>query len=634
MAPSVFPVLLVASALTLAEPLNVARGVAPAFPLVASEGLRPPAPAGDAQLTAARDLPAQPPDFAAPRPEANTKEDVPVAPAMRCVSVLVILYFSVYLTLVIVRSWGKLVGFTSQGVPGKVEEVFMEATEALSLVPMLCVLMIAARLRAHALDPAVGNPQPWAQVCMYISTWALLISFLVQLFEPCVTVPDRHTPRAKKALFWVIWGIRLLLALVIYGGCTAILVSIFAHAAPTGATPPMSPMLQCIVTLGTLYFAIYLLLGIAQFRRRALAAMKPSHRRRDADEADPGVGPVERREAEAWRQHGVERVLEQASLTLHFAPMLSILLGAIALRELQLGVEHPMYANIAMYIATWAIAVKVLIVVLVPNLLPGEMVDVQEDTRGIDWAKQSHPTLRCIAICLTASWRLTVFLLYGALVTVIVSIFVSESRPHELLWPDVWDGKSVGLAALRVAGRVPPLSTAMRCVITLTVLYFAIYLIINLGRTFTGEKSRQRFAYTLAGVEHSLAFAPMLCVLMVTVRMRAIQLCIRDPQAWAQVMMYCATGAVLVQVTVAVIMVWLDPTVDDDDDAAESSATSQIWLKGALVCTLILRYIAATCLYVAMGALIVALFSMESDPLQKWDIRPDLRGLSGGIPTS
>ena len=65
----------------------------------------------------------------------------------------------------------------------KVEASLEKSTETLMFVPMTCILMISARLRAMQLTEA-GNPQPWAQTCMYLCTWAIVTQFVLQLVSP------------------------------------------------------------------------------------------------------------------------------------------------------------------------------------------------------------------------------------------------------------------------------------------------------------------------------------------------------------------------------------------------------------------------------------------------------------------
>lgn len=553
-----------------------------------------------------------------------------VSPAMRCVSVLTILFFSVYLMLVLVRSCGRVMGWNGKD-SRRLDQAFAGATEAMAVVPMLCLLLIAARVRAMHIDPTHGYPQPWAQVCMYITTWAFLVGFALQLLQPCVEVPDEVDGMGRHCAFWVLFVGRATAALVLYGGCTAILVSIFVHRSPLAATPPMYVMTQCVLTLLILYLAVSLVLAALQFVRRF----------KDGVQHRPSVEPQEHgggfetvmawREREGFRQHGAERITQQASLTLHFAPMICILLMAISLRALQLGVQLPFWALVAMHVASWGLVLKVAVVLLVPILLPGEMVDVHDDTRGLDWSKHTHPTLKCLAICLAIGWRLAALLIHIAMVVIIFAVFVSESDPAQVLWPELWDGKSLGLLASRVA-HVPRISTAMRCVMGLNVLYFAAHLVLSICRAAVrSERAQQRLAAALEGVEHSLAFVPMLCVIMVCVRMRAVQLHLRDPPTLAQVAMYFATVAVTLQVLIAVLVVYISPLDDDNDDFDEDlkggpsdDESAQIRTKLILIGLLCVRYLLVVCLYVAMGVVVISIFSMEKDSSHSTlDIRPD-----------
>merc|ERR1719333_141427 len=110
-------------------------------------------------------------------------------------------------------------------------------------------------------------------------------------------------------------------------------------------------MMQCVLVLAILYFALYFMLATLRLLRRVRYAMRESHRHHRWEEARawdmPASGrslndgeaasqwnPIEQREAQAWAQHGLERSLEQATLTLHFAPMLCILLVCIQMRVL------------------------------------------------------------------------------------------------------------------------------------------------------------------------------------------------------------------------------------------------------------------------------------------------------------
>merc|ERR1719243_365353 len=59
--------------------------------------------------------------------------------------------------------------------------------------------------------------------------------------------------------------IRYLCLLALYGGFTAVIVSVFLIAHPTDVskTPPISPAMQCVMNLTLQYFTVYLMLFIS-----------------------------------------------------------------------------------------------------------------------------------------------------------------------------------------------------------------------------------------------------------------------------------------------------------------------------------------------------------------------------------
>jgi len=114
-------------------------------------------------------------------------------------------------------------------------------------------------------------------------------------------------------------------------------------------------------------------------------------------------------------------------------------------------------------------------------------------------------------------------------------------------------------------------------------------------------------AQVCEGVQRSLAFVPMLCVIMIAVRMRAMQVHIRDPQPWAQLTMYVATLAVTTQVLASILWACFVRA----DNVALSCQEVGLAGKVAAILILFVRYIAAIALYIAMIALVVALTSMQ-----------------------
>merc|ERR1719191_124706 len=54
------------------------------------------------------------------------------------------------------------------------------------MAPMLCILFLAARMRALQMDPVSGNPQKWAQNCFYMCTYALIAQTLIAVIVPLI----------------------------------------------------------------------------------------------------------------------------------------------------------------------------------------------------------------------------------------------------------------------------------------------------------------------------------------------------------------------------------------------------------------------------------------------------------------
>merc|ERR1719395_458114 len=117
----------------------------------------------------------------------------------------------------------------------------------------------------------------------------------------------------------------------------------------------------------------------------------------------------------------------------------------------------------------------------------------------------------------------------------------------------------------------PPVSVTMQCVINLTVQFFVIYLVIWVGVTlkeFTGFEWTLP-TQTMENAKATVQFCPMLAILFVGTRMRALQLTDNRgaPQGWVQDGMYMATWAVLIQfLMVLVVGVASGGRVECDED--------------------------------------------------------------------
>merc|ERR1719321_154446 len=101
-----------------------------------------------------------------------------------------------------------------------------------------------------------------------------------------------------------------------------------------------------------------------------------------------------------------------------------------------------------------------------------------------------------------------------------------------------------------------PVSPAVQCTISLTTIYFMVYFCLEMFKSYNDlqgfQTSKGYETFKLA--TYTVAFCPMLCVLFIGARMRALSMGLDGPQAWAQYCFYACTFSVWT-VTLLVILV-------------------------------------------------------------------------------
>merc|ERR1719247_1790637 len=237
---------------------------------------------------------------------------------------------------------------------------------AVSCTMNLCMQFIGARMRALQIDPKHGNPQRWAQMCFYLCTYSVLVQLILVIAVPLVlggnvvkgeTEGDVTFELPNPSLFWALSALRYVIMAALYGGFTAVIVSVCLIEKKDGPTPPVSPTMQCVMNLTVQYFFVYLMLWVfLTLKQLSLASLRPF-----LSLAIP--------------------TMEAAKGTVIFCPMLSVLFLGLRLRALQITSQQGApqgFAQQAMYIATYAVLVQVLMVLLLPVVM-GEPVKVDED---------------------------------------------------------------------------------------------------------------------------------------------------------------------------------------------------------------------------------------------------------------
>merc|ERR1719310_1262970 len=187
---------------------------------------------------------------------------------------------------------------------------------------------------------------------------------------------------------------------------------------------------------------------------------------------------------------------------------------------------HPQrWAQNCFYACTYGLMVQCLLAIAIPLVMGGTV----SYSRSGDVTY--HVNHRCCGAVLEVMRWVIMLSIYLGFTCVIWSIFTIQSP----MGPEF----------------TPPLSVTMQCVINLTVQYFTVYLLIWICVTVRECTGWDWHFVSNAMIEAkgTVNFCPMLAILFVGVRMRALRLTDNKgaPQGWVQDGMYMATWAILIQ---------------------------------------------------------------------------------------
>jgi hypothetical protein len=192
------------------------------------------------------------------------------------------------------------------------------------------------------------------------------------------------------------------------------------------------------------------------------------------------------------------------------------------------------------------------------------------------------------------------------------------------------DGSAARPRPMFTEKTMPKVSPALQCVMGLSMQYFIIYTVLALVRTtnqFTNNAhvGVQKILETACT---TVTYAPMLSVLFLAARMRAIQLTqgetekYKMPQPWAQTAMFCCVYAVLAQVIIVLLIPILTHEGEVSTDEHGNLDLSHVE-SGGMVATIlsVARYIIMLALYGGFTTVIVAVFMMKG-PKEIWGNEP------------
>merc|ERR1719482_1616524 len=511
----------------------------------------------------------------------------PVSTAVKCVMNLTIQYLSIYTALAILRV---VADFQGENISSwTIGESLEQATLTVNYAPMLAILFLAVRIRVLWLTQLKGNPPIWMQQWMYAATYSVLamtlIALLVPLFtgekakiDPTTGKPDHDHQPFKNTIAAVCFTVlKYLIMIGLYVGTISIIYGTYTYKPPAGSwpgdkIPPVSPAVDCTMILTSMYFGVY----------AGIQAAKTF-------ESFSGV--------DSSKLHGA---LQGAICTMFFAPMMAVLFIGARMRAMQMDpirVPIQKWAQNCFYMCTYAVMVQCILAVTVPLILGGK---VKEGDKGEGDVEYEVNNSGLGAVFAVARW-IVMFCVYIGISCVIWSVF-SIQHPK---------GKEY----------TPPISVTMQCVINLTVQFFVVYILIWAAITvkeFTGWEWHF-ITNAMENAKGTIAFCPMLAILFVATRMRAMQLTQWKgaPQGWAQDGMYMATWAVLIQFLMVLLIPLCTLVMEGKATHPETDDDGNVKFKPegkiALIVVETIRWLAFVLLYAGTITVMVGIWTMTPE---------------------
>jgi hypothetical protein len=363
-------------------------------------------------------------------------KQLPVSPAVMCTILLSGMFFLVYLGVAVTKTCFEVSSkMRNSPVLLKMEASFSSAKMTVNFAPMLCILFIGARMRALQIDPKNGNPQSWAQKCFFLCTFSVLVQALVVILMPFVArgvckrgkfEGDISFKMENPTIGAVMTAVRYVCLLGLYGGIAVVVYSIYVIKHPEGRskTPPVSPAMQCVITLTVQYFLIYIVLFALITAKTFVSGRGMEH-----DEEDNAVHLIDTRESPAAQAVSKAiAIFDAARSTVMFAPMLSVLFIGARMRALQLtkakngtipaGAGPQKWAQDGMFLATWSVFVQLIMTMLVP-IFTGKKPEMGDDGH----AKVPQGTAKGLAIMVEVVRYLSLLAMYGGAVVVMYGVY-------------------------------------------------------------------------------------------------------------------------------------------------------------------------------------------------------------------
>merc|ERR1719405_308623 len=506
-----------------------------------------------------------------------------VTVAMQCVVSLTIQFMVVYTALAICRMCADSFGMKYDNVP--IQKILVTASLTVAFAPMLAIMFLAYRMRVNQLTRNKGDPPEWAQVCMYFCTYAVLLMTLCVCVIPLFTgevmgvdpktgqIPEDAEPFANKACAIGFTVLKYIILLMLYVGALGVVYGIITFVPPAGTWPegkkfPVAPAIQCTMILACQFFIVY---GGIQVARSWTQFT--------------GIAPN--------FTSKVEQAFLTATACQNFAPMLAVLFIGARMRALNMDPVNgnpQKWAQNCFFMCTYALLAQTCFSVAVPLVLQGE-VKTGKCEGDMEYTVEN----KLFGTVLAIGRYVMMICLYIGAGCVIYSIFtITHPKGPEY---------------------TIPISPTMQCVINLTFQFFFVYIWIWAAITvkeFTGFEWAL-LTQTMENCKGVVMFCPMLAILFVGTRMRALMLTDSKgaPQGWCQDGMYMATWSLLIQFVMVLVTPYAtgEPAHVDEDGNIKWAPEHPILFYAVIA----IRVIGFILLYGGIITVVIGVYTMTPE---------------------
>eukprot|EP00927_Polykrikos_kofoidii_P039222 TRINITY_DN33651_c0_g1_i1.p1 TRINITY_DN33651_c0_g1~~TRINITY_DN33651_c0_g1_i1.p1 ORF type:complete len:975 (+),score=145.55 TRINITY_DN33651_c0_g1_i1:181-2925(+) len=526
--------------------------------------------------------------------------DRKVSMTLMCIIVLSGLSVVMYVALAVARNADEMAGCV---LPSVVTDMLGAAARSIYYPPILACIFVACRLHVLANTNGLGEPQAWVKVAMAISTCAMVLQYVCVICLSLVIVPSEVGPFSEQVgghfdvhpritrtqlkhdyLRPLFIALQAFVMSGIYGGAAVVIYGMFVFddGSPGGTEEP-SPSLTATAVLASIYISNRVFVWSGGIRHTTICtkklfklAMGPSWNRKSGELSRAESDKDETR----WSQVAVSMAFSAQK-----APLLALLFMTARLRAMECDPwngKPPWWVREVFGYITISLFIETIIAGMIGYY--GQEEEGYYHTIVYRCQSRVLHVLLHIANGLTGFWT---WLVIG-------SIF-----------------------AMDTPASVPskPFPPSLCCILFLTVMYLLVhgshYLILLLKHVF--DSPWPLIEQTVIAAQASVHFTPVLGVLFLAVRMRAVQVTNHQggPQNWAQDAMYLCCFACLVQAACCIALPSLTGHKSQFDEGG--NATYDLGpLTGAYVVTTI-KYFVLASLVITAGVVFYSVFDISPD---------------------